>query len=510
MRKYIFLTLAAAALTSCSEDMMDRINEDHGNPPLETVNGKLQITDAIVSTAFSSSGDYAFYASIYNEQLFGTANNQLKNAEMRLISETAGSTTFNNAWNSVYANLLNLKIILGKCEEGGINEGMNDLRGMAELFSALNWGLLTDMHGDIPCSEALNGGNLKQPKLDKQEEVYTKIFSLLDAAIDDFGTAIAEGQDNVGQQDILYGGDCQAWLAAAHAMKARYKLHMALRDGNALGEALAEAQAAVGAGFNGIVFSGYDGNDISMNPYAAFQYSRDYLANSTTMRDLLIARNDPRLGIYINYYWQGEAVPDDVTGELPEPTCGTPGNADEASAAGGDLDAPKWITYSKEWYPMFPAASTHILSLSEVYFIIAEVQARQGADCTSALTSAIEAAFADASAFGTVGTTAADYVTSLTASLAADPLKEVMVQKYIAQGRDEQAETFNDLRRCKAMGKVCVEMTNPLNTQGGQNRLPLRMPYGNSGVSSNVNVRQAYGDGMYVFTEPVWIFGGTR
>lgn len=246
-----------------------------------------------------------------------------------------------------------------------------------------------------------------------------------------------------------------------------------------------------------------------MNPYAAFQYSRDYLANSTTMRDLLADRNDPRQGIYINYYWQGEAVPD-ASGKLPEPLCGTPGNLAEATASGGELDAPKWLSYSKEWYPMYPAASTHILSLSEVYFIIAEVQARQGADCAAALTSAVEAAFADASAFGSVGMSAADYVTSLSARIAADPLKEVMVQKYIAQGRDEQAETFNDLRRCKAMGKVCVEMTNPLNTQSGQNRLPLRMPYGNSGVSSNVNVRQAYGDGMYVFTDPVWIFGGDR
>ena len=89
MKKYILLTLAAAALTSCTEDMMDRINQDHGNPPLETVNGKLQITDAIVSTAFNVSGDYAFYSSVYNEQLFGTANNQFKNAEMRQISETA-------------------------------------------------------------------------------------------------------------------------------------------------------------------------------------------------------------------------------------------------------------------------------------------------------------------------------------------------------------------------------------------------------------------------------------
>ena len=69
---------------------------------------------------------------------------------------------------------------------------------------------------------------------------------------------------------------------------------------------------------------------------------------------------------------------------------------------------------------------------------------------------------------------------------------------------------YNDLRRCKALGKEYVVMTNPKNVNGSSNRWPLRLPYGNSGVSSNANVRAAYGDGLYVFTEPVWVFGGTR
>ena len=99
---------------------------------------------------------------------------------------------------------------------------------------------------------------------------------------------------------------------------------------------------------------------------------------------------------------------------------------------------------------------------------------------------------------------------SLSSRLSADAVGEVMVQKYLSQCRDEQAETYNDLRRCKALGKEYVVMTNPKNVNGSSNRWPLRLPYGNSGVSSNPNVRAAYGDGLYVFTEPVWVFGGTR
>jgi hypothetical protein len=38
----------------------------------------------------------------------------------------------------------------------------------------------------------------------------------------------------------------------------------------------------------------------------------------------------------------------------------------------------------------------------------------------------------------------------------------------------------------------------------------LRYPYGSEDVTTNVNVRTAYGDGSYVYTENVWWAGGTR
>ena len=143
-------------------------------------------------------------------------------------------------------------------------------------------------------------------------------------------------------------------------------------------------------------------------------------------------------------------------------------------------------------------------------FIIAELEARKGEDCTQALTDAVEASFADTQAFGSVAMSASDYVSSLASRISADAVKEVMVQKYLSQCRNEQVETFNDLRRCKALNETFVAMTNPKNVNGSSNRWPLRLPYGNSGVSSNPNVRAAYGDGLYVFSEPIWIFGGSR
>ena len=129
----------------------------------------------------------------------------MKNADAEADFGGGRSSTFNNVWNGTYANLLNLKYIMAKCGEGGLNEGQKDLLGMAQVLAAVNWGILTDMHGDIPCSEALQGGALKQPKLDAQKDVYDYIFTLLDSAIANLTEAQAEGMANVGEQDILYG-----------------------------------------------------------------------------------------------------------------------------------------------------------------------------------------------------------------------------------------------------------------------------------------------------------------
>ena len=92
---------------------MDDINKDEANPAVDIVDAKFQITDAIMSTAYSTyGGAYAWYVSSYTEQVFGTGDNQLRKAELRNSNETAASTTFNNEWNATYTNLMNIKQIL--------------------------------------------------------------------------------------------------------------------------------------------------------------------------------------------------------------------------------------------------------------------------------------------------------------------------------------------------------------------------------------------------------------
>ncbi|MGL4805736.1 MAG: SusD/RagB family nutrient-binding outer membrane lipoprotein, partial [Bacteroidales bacterium] len=121
MKKNILVALASLVMvTSCSEDVMDKINKDNNNPSVDVVPAKFSITDAIMSSAFSTiSGNYSWLASTFTEQEFGTGNNQLMKAELRNPSEVAASTTYNNEWNGTYGNIANLRNIIKKTSPGG-------------------------------------------------------------------------------------------------------------------------------------------------------------------------------------------------------------------------------------------------------------------------------------------------------------------------------------------------------------------------------------------------------
>lgn len=501
MKKYILITLLSVVLVSCSEDVMDRINKPQGDPTSPMVAAKFQLTDGIIATGYTTtSGDFSFYVSSYTEQIIGVGGNQLTNAELRILGEIAASTTFDNSWNGTYLNLNNIKIMKEKCEEGGRDEGQIDILGMGQVLDAINWGVMTDLFGDIPCKEALS--DIITPKVDPQKEIYNHIFSLLESAISNLKAADEAGLNNAGSQDIVFNGKPSKWLATAYAVKARYKLHLMKVDQNAARDAYDAALKADELGFDGFGVPGFSGASTQQNPWAAFFTSREFSAASTTMADYLTERNDPRYSIYIAPYIYDDKV---ISTKAAAP--GTNDAKVQYSKTTG-FALPLWLNSTNA-----ATASIQILSKAELYFILAETGYRtsQG-DYQSYLAIAINSAFEDANYFGKTSKTADEYMESseFKTKLTANALSEIMIQKYIAMGRDQQLETYNDIRRCKALGTEYITLKNVSNVSSGSNRWPLRLPYGDSDVSNNSNVRKLYGDGSYVLTEPVWWAGGTR
>lgn len=487
MKKHIItaLSISFLTLTACTDSIMDRINKDKQNPSPDAVPAYLQLSDAIMSTGFSTvSGDYAFYLSSLNEQEIGVGNNQLMRAELRNSNEWAASTTFNNVWNSTYSNLMNIREIIRKITtEVPGNIGQNDLLGMAQVLEALNFGVLTDMHGEIPYSEALRGQALLQPKLDTQQEVYTGILATLDEAIANLNKG--KSTNAIDKLDIAFGGDVNQWIATAYALKARYLLRQLAVNPSVLGQVEENAEDAIRLGFRGFTIRAFDGSATD-NPWTAFVLSRNYTASSQTVLNLMTATNDPRATYYV---YESRAL----TGSLESGVAYPPGDEDRSQVTDGSLTLPQWYVLGER--------PIHLFSLHEINFILAEVQLRSGKDATTAFRTAVEASVSEIFAWFNNNASASDFAVSL----GTPTLKTLFEQKYLAQSVDEQIETYNDLRRVKAMGENYIVLTNPFNTQSGINRYPERLPYGNSGVLGNPNIRTVYGDGSYIYTEKTWV-----
>ena len=482
MRKIIYtllISILAVTLWSCSEKIMDEINSDV-NDPSDMASG-LVITDAMTNTAFSvTGGDFNFYASIYIEHNVGIFS-QFYNAEIR-SGEPTSSTTYNNSWNSVYQNLYNLKVIIQKCSQGGSENGNFHTLGIAQILTAYNLSVVTDIMGDVPWREAIKPGEIFTPVLDNQSVIYGDINKLLDDAI------VNLDKESVfpalGAQDMIYGGNVSLWKKFAYGLKARYAMRLSLKSPDYV-SVINFADQSFTSGSEQAQFN-YNGTT-SSSPFYRMLQDRDYYGASQSLHEKLVERNDPRDNLFF----------------MPHPQSGS---NDIIFAPNGTTNQVQGI-YSISAITN-ATAPTYLLSYHEVEFLKAEAFVRlndlQNAD--TALRKAVTAAFRKVN----IGLSAADaldyFNTNVRPRFQSNPLSEVMNQKYIAFYEEEALEAYNDYRRLKAMGDNVINLENPMNAT----QFPLRFTYGSEDVTTNANVRNAYGDGTYVYSENVWWAGGTR
>ena len=508
-----FSVLSLFLLSSCTDAILDKINENPNN--LLDAQSRFIMPELITSTGFSvTGGDFSLYASIYVEHEAGI-HNQMWYAETR-GGEPTSATTYNNVWGAVWENVKNAKIVIKKCSPDGSEEGNNVTLGAAQIMLAYNMAMATDLFGDVPYTEAgeideATGSPVSmQPKVDKQEDIYKDIFRLLDEAIVnlDKGDLIA----GMGTRDFAYQGNAARWKQLAYGLKARYTMRLMKRSSNVntdMNNVLDYVSKSFKNAADEFKLDIYDG-DANLNPLLAFSYSREALAASQSLVDKLAERDDPRLyqGFMDICVW-GDQIED----------------PDDIDAAPNGNPAQLQGRYSASIFTSSITAPTLMMSYHELKFLEAEALCRlnRKADAETALKSALTAAFASqqraiASAVyewigggvADLGTSVADayFTGSVKPLFDANPLKETMMQKYLAfwGAGGESIEAYNDYRRLRSLGENHVTLANPNNAS----KFPLRYTYGNSDVVANMNIKPLYGDGFYVYTENVWWAGGTR
>lgn len=516
--------LTAFSITSCTEDAMDKVNKNPNNPL--DVPAKFIITDLGVNTGFSIvGGDFSLYSSVYIEHEVGISN-QLYKAETR-NGEPTISTTYNNTWGSVYSDIKNAKIVIKKCQEDPSEQGNVVTEAIARIYLAYNGAIVTDLFGDTPFSETgiLNDNGTPaflQPKIDSQESIYAEINKNLDEAIKllDGGNATDKGPSGaVGSRDYIYSGKASLWYKTANALKARYTMRLINKSSNKtkdLEDILTYVSKSFQSASEECKLNIYNG-DSQVNPLWGFSYSRNSLAASNSLIEKFVERNDPRApqaflepdptGNIV--YGEGGVQATDIKGIEAAPN-GTPSEVQNTYG----MSMPSWAI----------TAPTLIISYHEVKFLEAEALCRLGRtkEAEVVLKEAVRAAMANlGNSINDAGNNWVGGESTLNDAVAeayfdksvkplfdVNPLKETMIQKYLAffGASGESVEAYNDYRRMKGAGENFVELKNPLNS----NKFPYRFGYGADDVLANLAVKAAFGDGQYVYTEPVWWAGGSR
>jgi hypothetical protein len=329
------------------------------------------------------------------------------------------------------------KIIMQKAAEQ--NSPHN--HGVGNVLSAFILGQTTDMWNDIPWKEALQGQDYLHPSFDSQEFIYEEIQQMLSDAID----SLSVTKDPLGiGGDFLYNGISDKWIKAAHALKARYYLHLSKRKGDqAYSDALAEANLSFTKNSDDMQFN-FGSNYSESNPIYQFMEGRNDIRMGAFFINLLKDNNDPRLFVY--------AYPD-IYGEY---TGSEPGTGNDKASSPGIAVA-------------IAEAPTYFITYVEVLFIKAESMFKLGEDESVVKDILIDAVSNSLDKNGVMDTewlaNYSDYVSTLSGE---DLFREIMIQKYIATFC--QPETFHSWRRTGIPELV----PNP---NGATPEIPRRFPY---------------------------------
>ncbi len=279
----------AGALLGVSLAGCDFINPTESNPnvvPNATMNQLL--VAAQVASYFWSEADNSRFAAVWMQQMDGT-DRQFS----AYSTYTFTNQTFDDPWFLVYTGggLVDIR----RAKVAAEDAGNRVLAGIFKVHEALFGQMLAAIYGDVPWDQATDP-EITQPQFQGQLSIFSQLQAELDAAISDLGSGQGTGPaDGV---DFNFNGDPAAWIAVAHALKARLYMLTAEGDPSAYGSALAEARQGpqTNAGNWTAV---HTTSSTEHNIWNQFNRERTaYISAGAYLVDLLKDRNDPRLPIY--------------------------------------------------------------------------------------------------------------------------------------------------------------------------------------------------------------------
>lgn len=441
-----------------------------------TPNNPTKVTPAVLlpgaqaGTAFANANEINRFTSVITQQLAGAANSPATYD----VYQT-NSADFGNQWTGeIYDGAL---INYQKLIELGDANGAKAYSGIAKILKAYTFSIATDVWGDVPYSQALQGETFTTPRLDKQEDIYKgnttlgiqSLFDLVREGIKDLDapTTVKPGSD-----DVIYGGDLTKWKKAGYTIMLKFATTISRKEPALATSVINEVLASnnyitTNSGDMNFTFGASVGSQDPRYTYVYVSTFMNDLIMSTRYLNLLTSLNDPRLPILFtkpgaNYV----TIDNGFRGTLPTPTA-------------------NWSRYNKYVVGNAGEGPVRFITNFQRAFILAEAALRLGTP-------------GDPQALYTEGITASMTSASLTpaqitAYLAANPtvatltgtteqkIAQIITQKYIAF-TGNGLELWNNYRRT---GYPALQLSQ--NAAGIDGTLPVRAVYISNEIQRNPN-----------------------
>lgn len=334
--KYFKNTLAAFVVgcgllstTACSDSYMEEVNTDDSKASY--IEPSAQLTTALLQTYgdFGLMDTYRSYITGFTQHFAGGWNVSnyagavhAQDDQMRLVWDQFYSVAIKNMVDAI-AN----------------SEDKPNTNAALRIHRVYLMSVLTDIYGDIPCTEAGQGfvKGISNPKYETQEEIYNFFFDELAACVAQLGT----GNDRIGGDVTSMSGDVDAWKRYANSLRLRFAMRISdVKPEKAQAE-FEKALAADGGYIQSAAddayiiytdgpFTLYDGSrdlDFRVNALGEILYGQDPSSPTfvcSTFFDIMKNSNDPRLYRICRHYIntkRAETKPDrewnvDVTDEV--------------------------------------------------------------------------------------------------------------------------------------------------------------------------------------------------
>ncbi|MBN8826726.1 MULTISPECIES: SusD/RagB family nutrient-binding outer membrane lipoprotein [unclassified Spirosoma] len=476
-RRYLLIPFLLG-MGACSKYL--DVNVTPNNPT--SVTPAVLLPGAQAGTAFANANELNRFAEVLVQHLAGASNSP----STYDVYQTNGAD-FGNQWTGeIYGGAL---VNYQKLIELGDATGSKSYSGIAKILKAYTFSIATDVWGDVPYSQALQGEKFLNPRLDKQEDIYKgnssqgiqSLFDLVREGIKDLDSpsALKPGTD-----DVIYGGNLTKWKQAGNTLLLKFATTISRKEP-------ALATSVINEVLTGNNYITSNANDMNFTFGASVgsqdpRYTYSFISSfqndiilSTRYLNLLNSLNDPRLPIFFtkpstNYV----TIDNGFRGTLPTPVA-------------------NWSRYNKYVTGNSGEGPVRLVTNFQRAFILAEAALRLGTpgDPQALYTEGIKASM-------TLAGLTADQIT---AYLTANPtvatlsgtneekIAQIITQKYIAW-TGNGLEAWNDYRRTgypvlqQSQNAAGIDGTRPVRAVYINNELQQNPNFPNPAPQSNVRV----------------------